>query len=241
MLKEALEYLVGLGKVRTLEINGETYSTVPMHYVKPFEYMPETLTVNGLDSIVKLIRSEMDRFNAVAGSGKMLIQVVSAKEVRVYTNLDYMYRRMYPYRALLDAKGFCPGWRELDSAVMDLKCGCMKDENRDYVLRLISSLSSTESNSVEDNGVTQVVTVRKGIAMKGTEEIRELVELTPYRTFREVAQPRSQFVIRVKDGKVGILEADAGVWELQAKLRIKEYFEDHMKEFIDLGTVVVMM
>ena len=55
------------------------------------------------------------------------------------------------------------------------------------------------------------------------------VRLKPYRTFREVSQPGSLFVVRAKradDGglpKVALFEADGGKWKLEAIDNIRQY------------------
>jgi hypothetical protein len=55
------------------------------------------------------------------------------------------------------------------------------------------------------------------------------VELRPYRTFREIEQPASKFVLRVKRGGEGqkpgcaLFEADGGFWKLEAIENIRKY------------------
>ena len=55
--------------------------------------------------------------------------------------------------------------------------------------------------------------------------------LAPFRTFSEIEQPESSFVLRVNDrGRVGLFEADGGAWRNTAMLRIKEYLDNHLNE-----------
>ena len=57
----------------------------------------------------------------------------------------------------------------------------------------------------------------------------------------QVAQPESMFLLRLKDGgNVGLYEADGGVWKLEATLNIAGYFEEHLKDLISAGRVVVL-
>ena len=75
-------------------------------------------------------------------------------------------------------------------------------------------------NSVtsEDNGVTQTVEARKGIALKAREQVKPRVPLCPFRTFLEVEQPESEFLVRMREGgEIGLFEADGGMWKLDAK------------------------
>ena len=66
--------------------------------------------------------------------------------------------------------------------------------------------------------------------------------LRPYRTFLEVEQPESEFLLRLdEDGNVGLFEADGGMWELEAKRRVAAYFEAKLELEISAGHVVVMI
>jgi hypothetical protein len=63
---------------------------------------------------------------------------------------------------------------------------------------------------------------------------RPIVTLKPYRTFREVDQPASEFLFRMKavDGKVptlALFEADGGKWTIDAVDRIAEFFIERLE------------
>lgn len=64
---------------------------------------------------------------------------------------------------------------------------------------------------------------------------------TPFRTFLEVEQPESEFLLRVDAEKgIGLFEADGGIWKLEAKRNIAEYFAKAMGDLIESSKVVVM-
>ena len=93
-----------------------------------------------------------------------------------------------------------------------------------------------------DNGVSQTVEARTGISLKQMLNIRPRVELAPFRTFFEVEQPASEFLLRLNDSaEVGFFEADGGAWKLEAKERILAYFDSRLKDEIEAGDVIVMM
>lgn len=76
-------------------------------------------------------------------------------------------------------------------------------------------------------------TLKSG-ALKEKGEIKPIVRLSPYRTFREIAQPESQFLLRIKTGDNGavqaaLFEADGGAWRNEARLRIAAYLKEHIK------------
>ena len=77
-----------------------------------------------------------------------------------------------------------------------------------------------------DDGVTQAVTVKKGIAAVENVTLPNPVTLRPYRTFTEVEQPASQFVFRAAEGpEFMLVEADGGAWKHEAMQNIKKFME----------------
>lgn len=82
---------------------------------------------------------------------------------------------------------------------------------------------------------------RQGVALNALVEIKPRVLLRPFRTSLEVEQPESEFLLRVDADKgIGFFEADGGVWMLEAKRNIADYFTSHLADLIDAGRVVVM-
>lgn len=79
------------------------------------------------------------------------------------------------------------------------------------------------------------------LALNAVVEIKPRVMLRPFRTFLEVEQPESEFLLRVDpDEGIGFFEADGGIWKLEAKKNIADYFLKNMGDLIDAGKVVVM-
>lgn len=102
-------------------------------------------------------------------------------------------------------------------------------------------MTNENSVSTNDNGVTQTVEARQGVALNAMVEIKPRVMLRPFRTFLEVEQPESEFLLRVDpDEGIGFFEADGGIWKLEAKKNIADYFLKNMGDLIDAGKVVVM-
>ena len=108
-------------------------------------------------------------------------------------------------------------------------------------MKLLSRITDESKVSSNDNGVSQTVEVRKGVSLVANEIVRPRVSLRPFRTFLEVEQPESEFLIRIReDGAVGLFEADGGMWKLKAKHTVRKYFESELAELIADGKVIVM-
>lgn len=237
MIKEALEYLVGLKENKTYEINGEKYSDRVLNRVEPYIPRPKTVDVSGLDSIVAMIRTEAHKF-----TGPMYVLVEGPTEVRAFSALDADMKRDCIIRATADVPGVKTGYMDYESFIIALRSKFIPNDDVAYLLDLLSRINKENGVTTSDNGITQTVEARSGVSLKATVAIKPRVTLAPYRTFLEVDQPESEFVLRLSgDGDIGLFEADGGMWKLAAKRNIADYFAREMESEIEEGTVVLMM
>ena len=126
--------------------------------------------------------------------------------------------------------------------MIELRSLFVPGEGTKYLLNLLGKMSKDSGVTTKDNGVTQTVEARAGVSLKQNVEINPRVKLQPFRTFLEVAQPESEYLLRVdEDGRIGLFEADGGVWKLEAKRNVKEYLADALADLIEAEKVVVMM
>lgn len=110
-----------------------------------------------------------------------------------------------------------------------------------YLLDLLGRMTDEKSVSTNDNGVTQTVEARQGVALNALVEVKPRVLLRPFRTFLEVEQPESEFLLRVHPEEgIGFFEADGGIWKLEAKKNIADYFNTNLADLIEAGKVVIM-
>lgn len=237
MIKEALQYLVGLKKNETYTINNDTYSDNELHRIAPHIDRPACISVTGLDSIVMLITAELEKVVA-----PVFVRVDDARKVSVFTTYDNVMERDSLYEAACDVPGFRDGFRDYETAIIQLRSKFAPGEGSDYLLDLLSRINKTEGVTTSDNGVSQTVEARQGVSLKTMVPIKPRVALRPYRTFLEVEQPESEFLVRLdNNGNVGLFEADGGMWKLEAKRRIAAYFCDKLAEYTASGSVIVMM
>lgn len=237
MLKEAIEKIVALAGPKTFEIEGKTFSSGPLDQIIPEKPSPYKITVNGLDSICKLVRNEAKKIGR-----QIFIQAKNFREVDVFTTYGDEFDRYYLYGCTADTPKVTNGrYMSYENAVVELRSLYMPNEGTDYLLHLLSSISSESKVTSSDNGVTQKVAASSGIALKETVAIKPRVNLQPFRTFLEVNQPESEFLLRIdKSGEIGLFEADGGVWKLEATRNIAAYFEKALEDLIADGAVVVI-
>ena len=251
MLKAAIEKIVELASPSVIQVNGKTFSNERFTEVKEQLYYPECLILNSLDGIVKMIQKEakekrLSDINVPTDDNtveqRLYVRVSEYNRVDVFTSYDTQGVRTYLYRSNADVPGFREGFRDRETMLIQLRSLFLQTPDVDYLLDLLSKMSDEEKVTSQDNGVTQVVEARKGVALKEQVEVRPRVKLTPFRTFLEVDQPESEFLLRVGDGgQVGLFEADGGVWKLVAKRSIAAYLEGRLKDLVEAGRVVIMM
>ena len=238
MLKEAIQYLVSLKDNKIYEINGESYSDQGLTHIPRHVPHPSRIGVTGLDSIVKLVRNELDMFDNLP----LFIRVDGARKVTVFSTYDDEMDRDNLYEASCDVPDFREGFRDQESSIIELRSKFAPGDGVDYLLDLLSRINKENGVTTRDNGVSQEVEARTGVSLKQLVQVKPRVKLRPYRTFLEVEQPESEFILRLdNDGNVGLFEADGGMWKMQAKACIVSYFEEKLAEEIGSGKVVVMM
>lgn len=237
MLKEFAQYLVSLKDNKTYEIHGDTYSDHELHRIEKYVPHPKCVEVAGLDSIVKMINAEAKKL-----TGPIYILAESPLEVRAFTALDGDMKRDSFVRATADVPGFKNGFIDYQEAIIQLRSKFIPNDDVNYLLDLLSRVNKENGVTTSDNGVTQTVEAKTGVSLKQMVNVRPRVTLAPYRTFLEVEQPDSEFILRLDDdARVGLFEADGGMWKLAAKKLICAYFQEKFRTEILCGEVVVMM
>ena len=102
------------------------------------------------------------------------------------------------------------------------------------LLMLLQKISNINSVETEDDGITQKVTASSGARLSTVFNAAPIRNLAPFRTFREINQPSSDFLFRIKNGdRFALYEADGGAWKLEAKQRITNYFRSVLSDEIE--------
>ena len=242
-LKDAIDRVVELAKPFTLETHGgHQFCSAILREVKPNVESPERYSVDTLEALVKLIRTE-----GINHSPKLYVRVDSARRVMVdttYTHRDYAeYSRLPLYEAVTDVPSISIDQSiSQERAVVELQSLYAVTPDRDYLLALLSRIDVNQGVSSVDNGISQEVSVRTGAVLKEQQTVRPIVRLQPYRTFLEVEQPASDFLLRLdKEGRPALYEADGGAWKLEAKRNIAAYLGEQLADLVESGNVVVMI
>jgi len=107
---------------------------------------------------------------------------------------------------------------------------CMDDE----LARLIAEVSRVSGSVVatsEDDGCAQTVTVKDSVGRLAEKEFNPVIRLSPRRTFSEIKQPSSKYLLRFKKAGdraaelplVALFGFDDNKWKTDAVFLIKDF------------------
>ena len=244
MLKEAIQHIQDTAnKPAVREIDGTTYiigREGGYTQVKPELEHPEELALSSLDALVKLVKNE-----GVEWDAPLYITIPTHLKVVCFgqPRLELRCARVFYYQANATD---VPGWQSdvklgFEEMQIALRTRFQETPDAAYAMKLLSDITTGGKITFNDNGVATSVVTQKGVALQANEAIRPIVKLKPYRTFQEVAQPESPFLIRVSERGISFTEADGGMWKLKARETIKAFLEERLQQEISAGTVVIAL
>lgn len=242
MLKSLFEYVVGLSKANVVTIDGTVYTDKPLHLPE----MPtiETLRTDNLSSIVNFIKHAWDAdLHDMDDTVQKIIHVEDAGKVNLYSSVcnECMDRQKFmtaewagnkfPFGQFMDAEKFN----------ILLQTCFMETDDLKVIQQVVGNLRNEAVQNYGDDGVSQSVTIRTGIATVGQVRVPSPAKLRPYRTFLEVEQPASLFILRMREGgQCALFEADGGLWRETARQNIRNYFEYELEKMVSEHKVVIL-
>lgn len=243
MLKEFIEHIQTTTRPQVVEIDGHTFALTAQgehSELRPELDYPRPLTLHSLDALVKLVKTE-----AARSETPLYITIPDHKTVRCFGQYDpelRFARRFYYESVATDV----PGWDEkvlmgFEEAQVALRTRFQETPDALYAMKLLSDISCGAKVVYNDNGIATTVTTQKGVALQTNEQIKPLVKLKPYRTFQEVAQPESIFLIRLNERGISFTEADGGMWKLDARETVKAFLEEKLAEELAREEVFVAL
>jgi hypothetical protein len=234
---EAMEEIVG--RSMKIEVDGKTFARNKGGSFERVLYDPraETITIHTLTGLVDFVRANVDKLDFK----KHLAVVKSPIEVDLLSTLSAEGRdrdeilhvvvddkmRAYPFGQ----------YQTVEEFIILLTSLFEESADRERVIKFVSRVTGGGSFTLSDDGVSQIVEARKNVsgALTGNETAPKIVNLKPFRTFRDIDQPESSFLLRLKlideeEKVVGacLHEADGGRWRNAAIKGIQEFLEKNL-------------
>lgn len=219
-----------------IDVKPHDFTTKPV-YLVPDRRFEETLVIHSLSGFADYINEKVDvgTRQEIEGGG-IFVQVVDEVSVRLANTIhDARDDRFIPVRAEADPPSIrYDTWVSLEDFVIQVQARFENTSDKDDLLAVLGNIATEENVERADDGVTQSVVVKSGIKRREA-AIKNPVTLQPFRTFPEVEQPPSPFIVRLKKDEkdnvfASIFEADGGKWRNDARLAIKQWLLDNIKE-----------
>lgn len=226
-------------RTETIDVDGKEFVTRPV-YLPPEKPDVGALYISTLDGLIEYLNQNVDDHV----HDELVVVVNSPRSVSVYRQIESSQdNRTLWLNAEYEVEGF-PFGRFIDHEqfmVAAQALVCQTDE-RDQLMKFIGNLTTANVTNSIDDGTSQSVVVETGVR-KSTVELPNPVRLAPMRTFAEVNQPYSPFVLRVRQQREGqmpeiaLFEADGGLWRIDAIKHIKNYIAVNLAEDVNIPVI----
>jgi hypothetical protein len=244
MGKETLQYVnelaITAAKNRVIKEDGNGQTLLiggdgTPHLFIPQNKVKEELRVHTLGALCDYILNTNERKWA-----RLIIQVTDPDNVELFGEVDEYGRREH----LVSVRAIHPNfayekWIDPETFVIQLSSMFVPGDNVNLLLKVVGNLEEKNARTAEDDGVSQVVAAKTGVATKADVIVPSPIELAPMRTFAEVEQPESKFIFRLHEGPTaGLFPGDGGQWRNDAIRNIAEFLCDRLDGVLDRVTVL---
>ena len=245
LTREAIEKIQEGAKLenQVVKIGENYYSKNDLHMVvEPEDFSPDCFNSNSLSAITEYINKNV---NPDAETGRRyIIHVASPTQVtlkREQNKIKSTHELVlceaiggrFPLNQYISPEDF----------LIKLQTSFENDDkgNRNNLISIASNISNKMEDGIVDDGISQTVTVKKGVALKTRETIVNPIVLIPHRTFTEVQQPASPFVFRInaesREPRCALFDDNSGMWQIEAMENIRNYFRER---FADNEQVIIL-
>jgi|LGOV01.1.fsa_nt_gb hypothetical protein len=225
MLREFVEKIIELKKPELISDSLEREYISGNYKMLKNNVFP-TLESTTLRSIVDFIKENKENYKS------FIIHVINQREVKLISKEFGITRQrdVYIHAIANIPKIDFNYYNDQENFIISLLSNFEDGNGREYVLNIASNIVDGKEIAISDNGISQKINIKQGLNLK-EENINPFVLLKPNRTFLEVNQPESIFLLRMKTGgSIAIFDTDGGSWINQATENIANYFKEQLKD-----------
>lgn len=251
---DALKYMHELGKQErdftVVKIGDYWYAnTDELNRIEPVERKtPPAYRIFTLRGLMDYITADPDRL--FGQHERLVLHVESPRTVRLYTQTygtDNSVRTELASCTCTNKPFEFGCYYGREDFMVALMSRFVQTDNAVGVGKLVGNLSVEDAVQISDDGMNQSVTIKSGIARKASGvKVENPVVLAPIRTFPDIAQPESPFVLRIKNSadkdepRIALFEADGDAWKCEAVDRIKNLLIENLIHLIESGKLSVI-
>ena len=236
------EFKAALEKPLVVSVDGVARLVMPKEWTtlgRRQTRQPASLPLNNLTGMCSYIRRKIQDF---AKSDVMLLVLgpdVVSLVGGLETELDGRGRPEFATSKCRPSEFAFGRYYDHESFLIALRSMFKQTDHRGAMLDLLASISDSAVRESLDNGIAQRVVVQRGLTTKEHLEVKNPWDLKPFRTFREVEQPTSEFILRLKEAEgmpmCALFEADGGVWREEAIASIVSYLDAQSLDVAVIG------
>lgn len=246
MLKEFVEKIVEISAPNLITGGGREFSDKPLHMI-PYgdDYLLSNLHTNTLTSILDYITHGTDRPTQANQDLRYIIHVEAYNSVQLMREANAMRKREDIIEASSANGSFRYGqFMDVETFIISLQSNFEMTENLAALLSAVSSISDGTEVQLKDDGITQAVTAKTGVALVAKKDLPNPITLKPYRTFPEIEQPNIKFVFRVRKDRAGgveaaLFDADGDHWKIETIQTIHTYFAQMLPDEAMEKTIIL--
>jgi len=243
MLKEFIDRILDIDRTpnyysfnekETLEKGNSVFCDTKLHEIVTHRHRPDALKFNTLSGIIDFLNLNKDnlpRENLYAHVKDYrtveLIGVLDDRKTReVYATSEYDSELFgFKFNRFYDTERF----------IIELHSSFADKGHRNQIIKMVSSLSASGITKTDDDGVSQKVTVSKGVHLKAEHKVQNPIILAPFLSFPEIDTPEGKFVFRVRQTEdeeepteCTLFEAGGGALRYDTIIAIAKYLKEKL-------------
>jgi hypothetical protein len=223
VIKEAIDRVLQLATPAVVNVDGINYSRETLHVIKPdLEPEPKTLLVHTLTGLVDYLT----QVGIEDGVKEFTVVVEDYNRVAAYGPLEPSFgrRKLFCAAAAIENQLRFGQFLDQETFVIDLQSKFKPDGDYVEVLKFSSNVKEVDERTSDDDGISQQVAAKIGIARVTDRKLPNPVTLHPYRTFPEIDPVGSLFVFRAQQGpKFALIDAGGRKWHIDTIQAIRAW------------------
>jgi hypothetical protein len=232
--KSFLEKIEAMSAPTFIDIGDLSYSSKALSLIKPPQ--AAKFDVCSLSALIDFCDSEME-------VGKHVLHVFDHSKVLLYGEIhsSFRSRELFVQAEAIVSEFIFGRFYKVDEFIINLQAQFVQDDVTASILKLVGNMTRVSEIGTKDDGTTQRVEAKAGLAKVENVSVPNPVTLAPYRTFIEVVQPRSNFVLRLNDShQCALFEADGGAWRVEAMGGVRAFLDNSLKSIGKRDQVTIL-